>query len=178
MVMSLCPGIGTAVGVDMLPEMVFRARVKAKRKGLSPKTTYLLADALSLPFPDSTFACATAGFSLRNMADLRLALAEMVRVVRPGGRVTTLELTPRQGGLVPGLFRWYYHHLVPVLGKVVARDRSAYEYLPNSIDQFLDADVLAGLLRELGLIDVGYEVLGFGMVAVHWGSVPEIPSAS
>src|SRR5688572_7216268 len=88
------PEIDQVVGVDLLPEMLGLAQTKARTRGLSRQTTLLMGDALALPFPDNTFACATAGFSLRNMPDLRQALVEMARVVSPGGRLTTLELTP------------------------------------------------------------------------------------
>ena len=85
--LSRCPGIDYTVGVDLLPEMVALGRNKTQTNGQAAYTTLLLGDALNLPFPDGSFACATAGFSLRNMSDLGRALAEMVRVVRPGGRI-------------------------------------------------------------------------------------------
>ena len=124
------------------------------------------------PFADDSFACATAGFSLRNVTDLPLALSEMARVVRPGGRVTTLELTPMGNGIKPAVLRWYFHRLVPLMGQVVAGDRAAYTYLPQSVDYFLEAGRLADLFRQAGLVDVGYISLGFGAVAVHYGVKP------
>jgi demethylmenaquinone methyltransferase/2-methoxy-6-polyprenyl-1,4-benzoquinol methylase len=166
------PNIQLAVGVDLLPEMLALGRTKAAgRPGLA-ETTLALADALALPFPDDSFACATAGFSLRNMPDLALALAEMARVVRPGGRVTTLELTPLRTGVKARLFRPYFHLLVPLLGRLIAGDRAAYTYLPQSVDYFPDAPALARMYEESGLVEVGYELLGFGTVALHWGSKP------
>ena len=164
------PEIEHAVGVDLLPEMLVLAREKTRASGKAATTTWMLGDALSLPFPDDCFACATAGFSLRNMPDLAQALAEMARVVRPGGRVTTLELTPFSGGVIAGLFRSYFHRVVPLLGQLVAGDRSAYTYLPQSVDHFPEAERLAGMFREAGLGEVGYARLGFGAVALHWGS--------
>ena len=101
------PEIDQAIGVDLLPEMVALAHLKAKDNGLADKTILITGDALSLPFPDNCFACATAGFSLRNMPDLPQALTEMARVVRPGGRVATLELTPFTTGVRAKLF-WFY----------------------------------------------------------------------
>ena len=166
------PEIDHAVGVDRLPEMLLLARSKARARGLENATTLLAGDALALPFPDNSFACATAGFSLRNMPDLRQALSEMARVVRPGGRVTTLELTPFSGGFKAGLFRFYFHRVVPLMGQLVAGDRSAYTYLPQSVDHFLQADRLAGLFEEVGLVDVGYLKLGCGTIALHRGTKP------
>ncbi|HJN86243.1 MAG: ubiquinone/menaquinone biosynthesis methyltransferase [Dehalococcoidia bacterium] len=172
MALARRPGIQHAVGVDLLPDMISLGRTKTQTRGLAGRTSLLLGDAVELPFPDGAFACATAGFSLRNMPDLRRALAEMVRVVRPGGRVTTLELTPMPHGLQSHLFRWYFHRVVPLVGRVVAGDRSAYTYLPQSVDYFLEADRLAELFRELGLVEVGYLRLGMGTVTLHWGNRP------
>lgn len=167
------PEIDHSVGVDLLPEMLALGRVKARASGLAGKTTLLLGDALKLPFPDGSFACATASFSLRNMPDLERALAEMVRVVQAGGRVTTLELTPMQEGWKSRLFRLYFHRMVPVMGQLAAGNRVAYSYLPQSVDYFLEADRLASMFRDLGLVDVRYQRLGFGAVTLHWGIRPE-----
>ena len=166
------PGIDTAVGVDLLPEMLTLAREKKRRRVEAQNTFFVQGDALRLPFPDGTLACATAGFSLRNMPDLPQAIAEMARVVSPGGRVTTLELTPMGPGVRARLFRLYFHGLVPLVGQVVAGDRSAYTYLPQSVDYFLQADRLAALFSQVGLTDVGYRKLGFGTVAIHYGIKP------
>ena len=170
--LSRCPGVDHTVGVDLLPEMVALGLNKAKTSGRAANTTLLLGDALNLPFPDSCFACATAGFSLRNMPDLGRALGEMVRVVRPGGRLTTLELTPMPAGRASWFIRWYFHKLVPLMGQIIAGNRSAYTYLPNSVDAFLQADRLAELFQEMGLVDVGYRRMGFGTVTLHWGQRP------
>jgi demethylmenaquinone methyltransferase/2-methoxy-6-polyprenyl-1,4-benzoquinol methylase len=172
MALARCPDIDHAVGVDLLPQMIGLARSKARAKGLTGKTTLMVGDAHALPFPDGSFACATAGFSLRNMTELSQALAEMVRVVQPGGRVSTLELTPTQPGGKSTLLRLYSQRLVPLLGQMVAGDRAAYTYLPQSVDYFLEAGHLAALFRELGLTGVGYLHLGFGAVTLHWGDKP------
>ena len=163
------PEVDHAVGLDLLQEMVSRASSKVRSRGLSGSVTMITGDGLSLPFADGGFACATAGFSLRNMPDVAKALSEMVRVVRPGGRVAVLELSPMTQGFRSALLRPVFHGLVPLVGKVVAGDRSAYSYLPRSVDHFLDADRLAEMLAGVGLDDVGYRRLGFGTVAVHWG---------
>ncbi len=170
--LSSCPDIDQVVGVDLLPEMVVLGRNKAQAKGIAGETTLLLGDALRLPFADGCFACATAGFSLRNLPDLNRALAEMLRVVRPGGRVTTLELTPLPAGKASWFIRWYFHRVVPLLGQILAGNRAAYTYLPDSVEEFLQADHLAELFSQVGLVDVGYRRLGFGTVTLHWGHRP------
>ena len=163
-------GVEHTVGLDLLPEMVSLAGSKAQARGLSATVTMMSGDALSLPFADGSFACATAGFSLRNMPDVEQALSEMVRVVRPGGRVVILELSPMNPGLRSALFRPLFHYLAPLIGKLVAGDWSAYSYLPRSVDHFLEAGRLADTLSGLGLVEVAYRHLGFGTVALHWGA--------
>ncbi len=167
--LSRQPGIEHSIGLDLLPEMISLGFAKIRTQGLSARTTMMLGDALHLPFPDGSFACATAGFSLRNMPDLKAALTEMVRVVKPGGRITTLELSPMPTGIKARLFRFCFHRLVPLMGQLIAGNRSAYTYLPQSVDYFLEADRLAGLFQELGLVNVGYRRMGMGTVALHWG---------
>lgn len=170
--LSRTSGIEHSVGVDLLPEMIVLADGKRAEKVDSGSVAFLVGDALALPFPDDAFACATAGFSLRNMPDLPRAISEMARVVRPGGRVTTLELTPMAPGIKTGLFRLYFHGVVPLIGQLVAGDRTAYTYLPQSVDYFLQADRLAGLFSQVGLENVGYRKMGFGTVAIHYGTKP------
>ena len=171
--LARCPGIIHTVGVDFLPEMISLARSKAKTKGLSGKTSLLVGDAHSLPFSDGEFCCTTAGFSLRNMSNLDQALSEMVRVVRPGGRVGTLELTPLPPGRLAGPIRFYSQRLVPAMGGLVTGDRAAYTYLPESVGYFREAAELSASLTRLGLVNVGYLKLGFGSVTLHWGEKPE-----
>lgn len=161
-----------AIGIDLIPEMITLASEKSRKTKTNFKTTFLVGDALHLPFPNSTFACATAGFSLRNMPDLRQALTEMVRVVQPNGRVTTLELTPMNNSLQSKLFRIYFHKVVPIIGQLIARDKSAYKYLPESVDYFIECDKLSELMTSIGLVEVGYRKVGFGTVAIHYGIKP------
>ena len=167
------PGTECVVGLDLLPEMIALAQGRAIRRG-AENVRLMVGDALSLPFPAGTFACATAGFSLRNMPDVHKAIGEMTRVVRPGGRVALLELSPMETGLKAALFRLYFHGIVPLIGKLIARDRAAYTYLPQSVDRFYDAEELAAIMRGAGLEKVGYRRLGFGTVCLHWGDKPPL----
>ena len=168
--LSRRPGIESVVGVDFVPEMVSLARAKARKREAHRSVEFSVADALALPFSDSAFACATSGFGLRNVVDLPAALSEMARVVRPGGRVVTLEMTPfERNGPFPMLFRLYFHRMVPLLGGLLAGDREAYTYLPQSVDVFPTAVELTGLMEQSGLRDVTYRKVGLGTVAIHVG---------
>lgn len=171
--LASCPNVTEVVGVDLLPEMLCIANRRRSSGQDNPKPIYFVqSDALRLPFSDGLFVGATAGFSLRNMPDVPSAIQEMSRVVAPGGRVTTLELTPMPAGLTATMGRLYFHHLVPLMGQLVAGERTAYTYLPDSVDYFLTADGLAEVFHEAGLVDVGYRRLGFGGVALHFGDKP------
>ncbi|MBI4199078.1 MAG: ubiquinone/menaquinone biosynthesis methyltransferase [Chloroflexi bacterium] len=167
------PEVGLVVGVDLVPQMLALARAKARRRRVASHVRLLQGDAMALPFSDNTFACATAGFSLRNVADVPQALREMVRVVRPGGRVVVLEISPLRGkGIFSWLFRLYFHRLVPLLGGLLAGDREAYAYLPQSVEAFLGPARLTHLMEEVGLRRARFLRLAWGTVAVHLGEKP------
>ena len=155
------------VGLDLLEPMVSLA---AKKAGHSTRVTFVVGDALSLPFPDDTFSCVTSGFSLRNMPDLESSLREMVRVVRPGGRVLSLETMPVDKGLLRPLTQSYFRRVVPLVGSLIAGDRAAYTYLPQSVDRFLSPQSLAQLFEAVGLEGVGRRSLALGSVHIHWGT--------
>ena len=157
------------VGADFAEGMLRLARRKV---ATTPRVALVAADALALPFPDGAFACVTSAFLLRNLADLAAGLVEMRRVTAPGGAVVALEITrPRAPGW-DAVFGAYFHRVVPLLGRLVARDRSAYTYLPDSVDRFVTPPQLARLMRDAGLADVTWRRLGLGTIAVHVGRVP------
>ena len=157
--------IGADFSEGMLRAAMEKSAVRAARLPL------LGADALALPFRDKTFAAVTSAFLLRNLEDLTAGLTEMRRVTIPGGRVVSLEITrPAMPGWSQ-LFGLYFHKVVPAVGAMVARDRTAYTYLPASVDRFLTPDALAALMRKVGYGDVSYRRLGLGTIAVHIATV-------
>ncbi|HEV2066843.1 MAG TPA: class I SAM-dependent methyltransferase [Thermomicrobiales bacterium] len=164
-------GAAQVTGVDFSREMILSARNKARRKG--DPSTFLIADALHLPFADATFDACTVSFGLRNMVDYDAALREMTRILRPGGMFICLEMTPFQRPIVGPLFRVYFERIVPLVGGALSGDLSAYRYLPRSVEAFPTAHDLAERMRGIGLEHVRYSLLGFGAVAIHSGTRPE-----
>lgn len=158
------------VAMDFSDGMLEVGREKFQRKEAGRRVSLLVADALLLPFPDKTFACVTSAFLLRNLANLTQGLAEMRRVTQAGGKVVALEITQPTFPGWSGLFAWYFKSFVPWLGAIVARDREAYTYLPQSVERFLSPRELSRLMEEVGLRNVSYRRLGLGTVTVHAGT--------
>jgi len=156
-------GAEKVTGLDFSERMLERARRKA------PELEWVQGDMLALPFADGTFDSATVGFGVRNVADLELALRELRRVLRPGGRLAILEITQARGVLKP-FFSLWFDRIVPLIGKLLPGG-SAYTYLPASVKRFPSAEELADLLRSLGFGDVGFRLFGGTIVALHTGVV-------
>ena len=152
---------GVVTGLDFSPGMLERARRK------SDTVTWVEGDLLALPFDDDSFDSATVGFGVRNVADLEAALAELGRVLRPGGRLAILEITQPRGLLKP-FFSLWFDRIVPLLGKVLPGGK-AYTYLPASVRRFPGAEDLAALMERHGFGDVSFRLLGATIVALHVG---------
>lgn len=165
------PGVRAVVGLDLVGEMLARARRKAKAP--PAPVAWVRGDALALPFADASFICATSAFSMRNVASVPRALAEMARVVRPGGRVAVLEIVPlRDAGPLGWAVRFYFHRLIPLLGRLVAGDAEAYRYLPASVEAFLPPEGLARQMEGAGLRGVRCIPLALGTVVLCLGERP------
>jgi demethylmenaquinone methyltransferase / 2-methoxy-6-polyprenyl-1,4-benzoquinol methylase len=181
---------GEVVGSDFAENMLDRARTKAARaepRRVRPRFEW--ADATALPYTDDSFDAATVGFGARNFDDLPRGLAEMTRVVRPGGRVVVLEITTPTRPPLSIFYRVWFDRVVPVLGRLAgaagglaARMRGtdpdstiadAYSYLPNSVKRFPGPAALAGEMERAGLVDIRYLLLAGGIVAIHSGTVPD-----
>jgi demethylmenaquinone methyltransferase/2-methoxy-6-polyprenyl-1,4-benzoquinol methylase len=159
---------GTVVGCDFSERMLDLARGKAARRG-APKVRFEWADALELPYADGGFDAATIGFGARNLANLDQGLAELARVLRPGGRLVILEITQPRRPPLSAFYSLWFDRIVPLLG-TLAGDRGAYTYLPESVKRFPSPHGLAERMAAAGFTRVRYVVLAGGIITIHAGA--------
>jgi len=164
-------GAGLVVGLDIAEQMLSGAAQKSETRDV-PNVSWVVGDAMHMPFADATFDACTVSFGLRNMPNYQLALNEMARVLRPGGRFLCLELTPLRTPGISTAFDWYFENVVPFVGGVLTGDRDAYRYLPKSVAAFPPAPELAALMQNAGFVEVKWKRLGGGTVALHQGTRP------
>ena len=124
-------------GIDLSGEMLAVGRGKVARRGLCDRIELVQGDAEQLPFPDGTFDAVTIGFGIRNFGSIEAGLAEAFRVLRPGGRLCILEFSTPRGRCFGPLYRFYFHRILPLVGRLISKDDSAYTYLPESVDNLL-----------------------------------------
>jgi demethylmenaquinone methyltransferase/2-methoxy-6-polyprenyl-1,4-benzoquinol methylase len=155
---------GEVVGSDFSEGMLERARAK------SPAVRWEQANALALPYPDDAFDAATVGFGARNFSDLDRGLREMVRVVRPGGRVVVLEITTPTEPPLSTFFSLWFDRIVPLIGRLTGEDQ-AYTYLPSSVKRFPGPQALGALMHDAGLADVRWILTAGGIIALHSGTI-------
>ena len=155
---------GDVVGSDFSEGMLERARAK------SAAVRWEQANALALPYDDNAFDAVTVGFGARNFSDLRAGLAEMTRVVKPGGRVVILEITTPTKPPLSTFFSLWFDRVVPLLGRVTGENQ-AYSYLPSSVKRFPGPRELGSVMVDVGLGDVRWILTAGGIIALHSGTV-------
>lgn len=168
-------GKGTeVVGTDFCPQMLDIAREKhSKALPEHDELRFLEADTQKLPFEDNYFQCVSVAFGLRNVNDTLKGLREMIRVTRPGGTVAVLEFSkPTMIGLKQ-LYNTYFQYVLPRIGQAMAKNnRAAYEYLPQSVQQFPSGEALATVMRQAGLVNIEMQPMTLGVVTLYLGSKP------
>jgi demethylmenaquinone methyltransferase / 2-methoxy-6-polyprenyl-1,4-benzoquinol methylase len=185
---QVTPG-GEVVGSAFSEAMLERARAKVDAgEADAVRPSFVWADAMTLPYASDSFDSATVGFGARNFEDLALGLSEMVRVVRPGGRVVVLEITTPTRPILSLFYRAWFDRIVPLLGRLAAAGvafasrlggsapggavADAYSYLPSSVRRFPAPERLAEEMRGAGLGEVSYRLLAGSIIAIHVGTVP------
>ncbi|MBN1680266.1 MAG: ubiquinone/menaquinone biosynthesis methyltransferase [Anaerolineae bacterium] len=163
--------IGADFAIPMMRVAIQRMDTIQRANGTKP-ISWQAADTLRLPYGEGVFDAVTSGYLFRNVTDIPAALREQVRVLRPGGRLVTLDTTPPPRGLLRPFIHMYLKLVIPALGRIITGQADAYRYLPESTLGFRTADELAGLMCDAGLIDVGYRRFMLGTMAVHWGRKP------
>ncbi|MQG73535.1 MAG: ubiquinone/menaquinone biosynthesis methyltransferase [SAR202 cluster bacterium] len=157
------------VGLDIARPMLDVGQEKLTRQNMRDSIDLVVGDASRLPFPDASFDITVTAFTLRNVPDVELALSEMLRVTRPGGRMVSLDIVKRNPGILDPILRIYFHRIMPLLGSLVAGDREAYTYLPDSVDAFLSTTELSNLMERVGFKNVRSRNFALGTVAIHMG---------
>jgi demethylmenaquinone methyltransferase/2-methoxy-6-polyprenyl-1,4-benzoquinol methylase len=158
------PG-GEVIGSDFSEEMLERARSKAA----GGEIVWEWGNALELPYASGRFAAATVGFGARNFSDLDRGLAEMTRVVRPGGRVVVLEITTPRRPPLSIFYSVWFDRVVPLIGRLTGEEE-AYTYLPNSVRRFPGPEGLAAAMQRAGLGDIRWILTAGGIIALHVGT--------
>lgn len=139
----------------------------SRRHGHVPNVTFVEADAMDLPFGDDEFDAVTISFGLRNVNDPKKALAEMLRVTAPGGKLVVCEFSHPQNAVFAGLYRFYNDRVLPTVAKAVSSNADAYDYLNESIKDWPDQVTLSSWIRDAGWSAVAHRDLTFGIVALH-----------
>ena len=160
-------GTGRVVGLDLSRIMLGHAAAKLRPVG--ERVSLVQGDGLRLPFADNAFDAVTSAFALRNVIDVASLFAEMRRVLRPNGRLACLEISRPTLPVFRGLFHLYFNSMVPLLGRILAQDGEAYDYLPESLNRFLASEEVTGILRDAGFREAGCEKLMLGTVAIYTG---------
>ncbi len=161
---------GEITGVDFCEDMLSIAQEKTPEL-YKNNINWVKGDATALPFIDDKFDAATIGFALRNVPSIEKTISEMKRVVRPGGKVVSLELAKPSAPVFKQLYYFYFNQLVPIMGKLGIGKEGPYSYLPNSLKVFPHQEEIRDLFGDVGLLNPQYIELTGGIVAIHVGTV-------
>ena len=157
-------------GLDFCRPMLAIAASKAARS--DSNIPFIEGDALDLPFRDCSFEAATIAFGLRNLTSVEAGFKELLRILKPGGKVAVLEFSKPKARVLRLLFKIYFTKLLPLFGGWISGSKSAYEYLPDSVSRFPDQEELVAMMKAAGFAEVSYQNLTGGIAALHLGTRP------
>lgn len=160
---------GKVTGIDFSEEMLNIARRSISQASFNDHIRLLQGDAMDLPFNENCFDGATVGWGLRNLPDLRKGISEMIRVIKPGSMVVSLDMGKPSLPVFKQLYWLYFEKIVPFLGKIQGGKQKEYNYLYHSACEFETQSQLAGIFEECGLTNCGYSDLAGGVVAIVYG---------
>lgn len=163
---------GKVVLADINDSMLKVGRDKLLNSGVAGNVEYVQANAECLPFEDNTFDVITIAFGLRNVTDQNAALASMLRVLKPGGKLMILEFSKTDNPALTKLYDFYSFNILPQMGKAIAGDSDSYRYLAESIRKHPDQDTLKGMMETAGFVNCRYQNMTGGIVALHTGIKP------
>ncbi len=157
------------IGVDISEAMLRIGQEKVARLGLSDRVLLRIGDAEKLPFSDRQFDAALVAFGVRNFENLQRGLAEIYRVLRPGGVLVVLEFSHPRAPVIRTLYRWYAHQVLPRIGAWLSQDEGAYRYLPDSVEVFPDGPDFLVRMEQAGFRDLLWQPLTFGIASLYRG---------
>ncbi len=157
----------SVVGVDIAEEMLSRGQHKLDRLKLSNRITLQKATSLSLPFANNSFDAAMVAFGVRNFEDPLNGLLEMARVIKPGGTISVLEFTTPKFAAIRWAYLFYFNRVLPWVGEKISGHKTAYTYLPTSVDAFKEREEFVELLVKAGFSDASFSLQSFGIAAIY-----------
>jgi demethylmenaquinone methyltransferase/2-methoxy-6-polyprenyl-1,4-benzoquinol methylase len=160
-------------GIDLSEGMLKKGRQKIEKKGLSGSIELLKADSEALPFDNATFDAAVVGFGVRNFENLEKGLTEIHRVLKPGGVFIVLEFSRPRKAFFKQMYFFYFNNILPMLGRLVSKDNSAYTYLPESVHEFPDGDDFVFILEKIGYHKCSWHPQTFGIASIYKAQKPE-----
>jgi demethylmenaquinone methyltransferase/2-methoxy-6-polyprenyl-1,4-benzoquinol methylase len=158
------------IGADISEGMMAVGRQKVEQLGLQQVISFAKEDCLALSYPDNTFDAVTAAFGIRNFADLDKGLSEMCRVLKSGGHLSIVELTSPVSFPMKQLFHIYSHTVLPIYGRLISKDRSAYSYLTKTIEAFPQGEQMVDILRQAGFAHASFRRLTFGICTMYFAT--------
>lgn len=157
----------TVIGIDLSEGMMKIGREKIKAAGVSAEMVQ--GDCEALPYPDATFDRISVGFGVRNFEHLEIGLQEMLRVLKPGGKLVILELSVPSNSVIRWFYKLYFLKILPAVGGMVSGDRGAYEYLPASVLNFPAPDKFVAMMKQIGYNGIVHKALTFGICRMYIG---------